>query len=172
MAGDVSADAVETEEWLTASLNGLLLNRPLQRRKLAAITIPVPRQKQRQCQPHQPMRTDVTGKRHRRAGDARLKNIFKNAGDALSGIPHAKTIRRLITPNLRLELYRFAHYVHRQQNFAPLAHRARPRHFHTPHHVSPARSRAEIHHESKYLLRRPINLLRETKRAHQSPSSS
>src|ERR1041384_3194657 len=118
------------------------------------------------------MRTDVTGKRHRRAGGVRLKNIFKNAGDALSGIAHAKTIRRLITPNLRIEFYRFAHYVHRQQNYAPLAHWTRARYFHAPHHVSPARSRAEIHHESKYLLRRPINLLRETKRAPQSPSSS
>src|ERR1043166_1038202 len=132
MAGDVSADAVETEEWLTASLNGLLLNRPLQRRKLAAITIPVPRQKQRQCQPHQPMRTDVTGKRYRRAESVRLKNIFKNAGDALWVMPHAKTIRRLITPTLRLELYCFPHYVHRQQNFPPPAHRVRPCHFHAP----------------------------------------
>src|ERR1051326_3657679 len=172
MAGNAAADLVEAKERIAPWLNGLLLNRPLQRRKLAAITVPVPWQKQRQCQPHQPMRTDVTGKRYRRAESVRLKNIFKNAGDALSGIPHAKTIRRLITPNLRLELYCFAHYVHRQQNFAPLAHRVRTCHFHAPHHVSPARSRAEIHHESKYLFRRPINLLRETKRAHQSPSSS
>src|SRR6185312_775598 len=126
----------------------------------------------RKKQPHPSVRMNIAAKIHRGAVHIRFQTIFKNALYSIRNVLVTISMRRIIEPHFRRHVHRLPANIERQQNYRSLTHRPATLHFAMAHQTSPARRRAQVCDECKYLFPRLLKVLLVTKGAHQSLSSN
>ena len=115
-------------------------------------------QNERQQQPREAVRSDVSRERDARAVTLWLQPIFELPGNAARGIAEAEAAGRIVTPHLRNRLPDLAHEIERDQHLPAARRRAGADELQALDQRHPSRCVAEIRHEAEDVFRRPADV--------------